>query len=65
MGKGSKYKKNTKQIKEADLKTFNRPATAKPAPSLALKNRLFWFDSIRCGLQALAGRRHRRTTSCD
>jgi hypothetical protein len=47
--------------KEGDL---NRSEKAKPTASPALKNRLFWFDLIRYGLQALAGRPHRRTTSC-
>jgi hypothetical protein len=45
--------------KEGDL---NRSEKAKPTDSPALKNRLFWFDLIRYGLQALAGRRQRRTT---
>jgi hypothetical protein len=47
---------------EANL---NRSATAKPTVSPGLKNRLFWFDLIRYGLQAQAGRRHRRTTRRD
>jgi hypothetical protein len=41
---------------------LNRSGTAKPTDSPGLKNWLFWFDLIRCGLQALAGRRQRRTT---
>jgi hypothetical protein len=37
---------------EGDL---NRSEKAKPTDSPALKTRLFWFDLIRYGLQALAG----------
>jgi hypothetical protein len=44
---------------EGDL---NRSGKAKPTDSAALKNWLFWFDLIRYGLQALAGRRQGRTT---
>jgi hypothetical protein len=44
---------------------FKRQGAAKPTASAGLKNRLFWFDLIRYGLQALAGRRHRRTTRRD
>jgi hypothetical protein len=36
---------------------LNRSEKAKPTASAALKNWLFWFDLIRYGLQALAGRR--------
>jgi hypothetical protein len=46
---------------EGDLKFSG---TAKPTDSAALKNWLFWFFLIRYGLQALAGRRQRRTTIC-
>jgi hypothetical protein len=62
MSKDPKYKAVKKNENEADL---NRSATAKPAASAGLKNRLFSFDVIRYGLQAPAGRRHRRTTSWD
>jgi hypothetical protein len=44
---------------EGDLKF---PGTAKPTDSPGLKNWLFYLFFIRYGLQALAGRRQRRTT---
>jgi hypothetical protein len=44
---------------------LNRSEKAKPTASPALKNRFFLFDLIRYGLQALAGRRQKRTTRRD
>jgi hypothetical protein len=43
---------------------LNRSGKAKPE-TRGLGFFGFWFDLIRYGLQALAGRRHRRTTGRD
>jgi hypothetical protein len=50
MSKDPKYKV-VKKFKRGGLKS--------------IKIGCFWFDWIRYGLQALAGRRHRRTTRRD
>jgi hypothetical protein len=55
--------KAVKIQKARRLKSICDSQTHGLAPGL--KNWLFWFDLIRYGLQALAGRPHRRTTSCD